>query len=153
MYYIYIPFYSHCMHVEAIMLISDQELAGSADIKLTSFYTSCEMTIKPINRTIGGTIVCRFTPWYCIINQKIIIQNSQVIKKKLNLKEPFWLISQGQIFSQTCCFWKMIAQNNIYKSHFQRNLVTKLSKKKKFIGPLLQYLQINQDAVTLTFIL
>ena len=44
----YVPFYSHCMYVEAIMLIFDQELAGSTDIKLTSFQTSYEMTIKPL---------------------------------------------------------------------------------------------------------
>ena len=53
------------------------------------------MTIKPINRTNGGTIIYRFTPWYYIINQKII-QNIQVVKKKLNLKkpiEPFWFIT------------------------------------------------------------
>ena len=42
------------------------------------------MTIKPINRTIGGTIICSFTPWYYIVDQKII-QNSQMVKKKLNL--------------------------------------------------------------------
>ena len=30
----YVSFYSHCMHVEAIMLIFDQELARSTDIKL-----------------------------------------------------------------------------------------------------------------------
>ena len=37
---------------------------------LTWFLTSYKMIIKPINRTIGGTTICRFTPWYCIVNQK-----------------------------------------------------------------------------------
>ena len=34
----YVPFYSHCMHVEAIMLIFDQELARSTDIKLKDVF-------------------------------------------------------------------------------------------------------------------
>ena len=43
------------------------------------------MTVKPINGTKGGIIICRFTPWYYIIDQKII-QNRKVVKKKLNLE-------------------------------------------------------------------
>ena len=34
----YVPFYSHCMHVEAIMLIFDQKLARSTDIKLKNIF-------------------------------------------------------------------------------------------------------------------
>ena len=70
------------------------------------------MTIKPINRMIGGTIICRFTPWYYIINQKII----QVVKLEKS-REPFGFKTQVQKFSQTCCF-HMIVQNNILKKTF-----------------------------------
>ena len=31
-----------------------------------------------------GTIICAFTSWYCIIDQKIV-QHSQEVNKKLNL--------------------------------------------------------------------
>ena len=70
------------------MLIFDEELEISRMfliLILNSFYTSYEITIKPINRAIGGTIICRFTSQYYTIDLKII-QNSQVVKKKLNLK-------------------------------------------------------------------
>ena len=74
----YVPFYSHCMCAEAVMLIFDK---NQPDLQLssyrvflfstlTSFQSSYKMTIKPINRTIGGTIICRFTPWYYIVDQK-----------------------------------------------------------------------------------
>ena len=71
---------------------------------------------------IGGTIICTFTPLYYIIDQKII-QNNQVVKKKLNLKfknfywlRPFWFKIQGQNFSQRCCFRKVTVENNIKKT-------------------------------------
>ena len=54
------------------MLIFDQELARSADIKLKDVFVFHPSFVL-------------VTPWYYIINQKII-QNSQVVKKKLNLK-------------------------------------------------------------------
>ena len=34
----YVPFYSRCMHAEAIMLIFDQKLARSTDIKLMGVF-------------------------------------------------------------------------------------------------------------------
>ena len=34
----HVPFYSNCMHVEGIMLIFDQELARSTDIKLKDVF-------------------------------------------------------------------------------------------------------------------
>ena len=55
----YVPFYSYCMHVEAIMSIltknqPDLQTSSSRTFLFfifTSFQTSYEMTIKPINRT------------------------------------------------------------------------------------------------------
>ena len=63
----YDAFYLDYMHAQVFMLIFDQELAISSSrmflfFILPSFQASYEMTIKPINRTIGGTIICRFTP-------------------------------------------------------------------------------------------
>ena len=43
---------------------------------------------------IGGTTICTFTPWHYITDQKII-QNSQVVKKKLNLKNQEILLAES----------------------------------------------------------
>ena len=50
-----------------------------------------------------------------------IVQNSHLVKKKLNLKNQevllaFWFINQEQKFSQTCCFCKIMVQSNIKKA-------------------------------------
>ena len=58
------------------------------------FQITYEMNIKPVNRTNERTIICIFTSWYYIINQKII-QNKQVVKKKLNLKNQEILLVEA----------------------------------------------------------
>ena len=58
------------------------------------FQITYEMNIKPVNRTNERTIICTFTSWYYIINQKII-QNKQVVKKKLNLKNQEILLVEA----------------------------------------------------------
>ena len=76
--------------------------------------------------------------------QSKIIQNSKVVKKKLNLTNQqslFLVHNTGTKFSKTCCFHKIIAQNNIYKKPFPEK-----SSDKTFI------VQVNLDVVTLTFI-
>ena len=64
--------------------------------------------------------------------------------EEIKLEKPaelFWFITQRQKFSQTCCFHKIIAQNNIHKKPFPEK-----PSDKTFI------VKVNQDAVTLTFI-
>ena len=108
------------------------------------------MTIKPINRTIGGTIICRFTPWYYTIEQKTI-QNSQVAKKKLNSKEPFWFNLGTNIFPDM--LFSKDQYIKIYKKPFPKKSCDKTSKKKlKVYWTTLSTVQVNQDTVTLTFI-
>ena len=98
-----------------------------------------EMTIKPI-RTIRGTIIYTFVSWYYIINQKII-QNSKVIKKKLNLKNQGILSIEAWFIRKKFFNDRHFSQNNdseqYLKKQSQRNLMIKLSKKlKNFIEPL-----------------
>ena len=59
---------------------------------------------------------------------------------------PFWFIIQGLKFYQTYHFHKMIVQNNIFKKHFQRNLVIKHKKIKKFYWDTVPIVQENQNA-------
>ena len=89
---------------------------------------------------------------------KRIIQNSQVIKKEIKLKkskESFWFITQAQKFSQTSCFYKMIVRNNILKKKiFPEESNDKTFKEiKNVYWATVPVVQVNQDAVTLTFIL
>ena len=78
------------MHALAIMLIFDQELGRSTDINLKDifvfhpiFRSRHEITIKSINRT-KGVLLSAHLPHG--ITSSIIIQNSQLIKKKLSSK-------------------------------------------------------------------
>ena len=89
---------------------------------------------------------------------KRIIQSSQVIKKEIKLersKESFWFITQAQKFSQTRCFYKMIVQNNIcLKKTFPEKSNDKTFKEiKNVYWAAVPVVQVNPDAVTLTFIL
>ena len=66
------------------------------------------MTIKPINRTMG-VLLSADSPYGVTSSVKRIIQNSQVIKKKIKLeksREPFWLITQAQNFPRHAVFTK-----------------------------------------------
>ena len=67
-----------------------------------------------LERKRRDTIICTFTSWYYIVDQKIV-QNSQAVRKTFNLR-PLWFINQGQKFSRTCCFCKMMVQYNIEKA-------------------------------------
>ena len=101
------------------------------------------MTIKTHKQNKGHTIICTFTSWYYIIDQKII-QNSQVVKKKLNLKNQDILLVEAFLVhnSRTKILPDMpFSQNDspeqYLKKHFQRNLMIKhLKKFKNFITTL-----------------
>ena len=82
-----------------------------------------------------------------------IIQNSLLVKKKLNLTNQqslFLVHNAGTKFSQTCCFHKIIAQNNIYKKPFPKKASDKTLKEGYWTT--VPIVQVNQDAGTLIFI-
>ena len=97
------------------------------------------MTFKPVNITMGGTIICKFFPWYYIINQK---SNSKLEKSR----ESFWFITQAQKFFQTGCFYKMTVQNIFLKKAFSDKSNDKTFKEiKNVYWATAPVVQVNQD--------
>ena len=89
----------------------------------------------------------------CPGNYADINQNSQVVKKKLNLKnleiflfEVFLFIIQGLKFSQTCCFHKTIVQNRIKKTFPDKSNDKTFKETKRFHYAIALILHENQNA-------
>ena len=103
------------------MKLNTIKLSRFSDIHPSKKVTQQKSSFLAISNTLGFV-------------EEIILPRNQSIG-------PFWFITQGQTFSQTCCqtccFHKIIVQRIYIKNHFQRNLVTKPSKKlQTFTGPL-----------------
>ena len=94
------------------------------------------MTIKPINRTKGVLSPANSSViiWYYILNQTMI-QNSQVVKKKL--VEAILVHNSRTKMFPDMSFLQNDTLEQYLKNNFQRNLMIKLSRKLlNFIGLL-----------------